>query len=381
MTWRAKVAITSWAALVAAMLLAPAPARAFPAFARKYGLRCTACHESWPKLNDFGRAFRDNGYQLLTGKDDTIFETPGYWPASVRLTPQYLYTQVTNQPTDQGIEESRFRWCRPDRYGPPDRWNALPERVVSRRADRIRSGRNRRSGVGMGSLRQPFRLVVGELQAGPSRSGSASLGSPALESHRHGLSHLQLSRQRVPLRASTWGRTSGVWSTWATTGEALNRVAVSVFNVQNSPGTENFWSTPGVYAHATHEWLFDGEVRSRRPRSASSAPTRHGRRPPHERRRADTRDGRQSRAVDEDRRRGPDLVRAARHAVPPHPRLRARRGQPGSDPGRDPKRDIQRWLTPSSAGRSLSRTSSSRGTTSARTPSRASRALPRTSAT
>ena len=26
-------------------------ANALPAFARKYGLRCSACHESWPMLN------------------------------------------------------------------------------------------------------------------------------------------------------------------------------------------------------------------------------------------------------------------------------------------------------------------------------------------
>jgi hypothetical protein len=30
------------------------PANALPAFARKYGLRCSACHESWPMLNYFG---------------------------------------------------------------------------------------------------------------------------------------------------------------------------------------------------------------------------------------------------------------------------------------------------------------------------------------
>ncbi|MGA8273820.1 MAG: hypothetical protein WB919_19815, partial [Candidatus Sulfotelmatobacter sp.] len=31
------------------------PANALPAFARKYGLRCSACHESWPMLNYFGQ--------------------------------------------------------------------------------------------------------------------------------------------------------------------------------------------------------------------------------------------------------------------------------------------------------------------------------------
>src|SRR5258708_8393543 len=73
-----------------------------PAFARKYSLRCTACHESWPVLNDFGRSCRDNGYQLRLGKDDTVTAEPGYWPVAVRITPNYTYSRVTNQETDQG---------------------------------------------------------------------------------------------------------------------------------------------------------------------------------------------------------------------------------------------------------------------------------------
>src|SRR5579863_2824857 len=86
------------------MFVFVAPASAVPAFARKYSLRCTACHESWPVLNDFGRAFRDNGYQLRLGKDDTVTAEPGYWPISAHVTPTYEYTRVTNQPTDQGAK-------------------------------------------------------------------------------------------------------------------------------------------------------------------------------------------------------------------------------------------------------------------------------------
>src|SRR6266850_2706490 len=78
------------------------PASAIPAFARKYGLRCTSCHESWPVLNDFGRNFRDNGYQLRLGKDDVVTANPGYWPVAVHITPHYEYTSLTNQTTDQG---------------------------------------------------------------------------------------------------------------------------------------------------------------------------------------------------------------------------------------------------------------------------------------
>ena len=90
-------------AMIAAMLFVfAAPASAIPAFARKYSLRCTACHEQWPVLNDFGRNFRDNGYQLRLGKDDSVTAAPGYWPVSLRVTPSYVYNRVTNQVTDQG---------------------------------------------------------------------------------------------------------------------------------------------------------------------------------------------------------------------------------------------------------------------------------------
>jgi hypothetical protein len=63
------------------------PAKALPAFARKYGLRCSACHESWPMLNYFGQKFKDNGYQLMNDRDAPIWQNPGYWPVTFRITP------------------------------------------------------------------------------------------------------------------------------------------------------------------------------------------------------------------------------------------------------------------------------------------------------
>lgn len=58
-----------------------------PAFARKYGLPCSACHEGWPMLNNFGQTFKDNGYQLGNGRDAPIFQDPSYWPIMFRVTP------------------------------------------------------------------------------------------------------------------------------------------------------------------------------------------------------------------------------------------------------------------------------------------------------
>src|SRR5574341_359714 len=50
--------------LAAATLAAAAPARAIPAFARKYGTSCLTCHTVYPKLTPFGEAFRRNGYRF-----------------------------------------------------------------------------------------------------------------------------------------------------------------------------------------------------------------------------------------------------------------------------------------------------------------------------
>jgi hypothetical protein len=97
--------ILQLAVFAVVMFALVSPASAIPAFARKYSLRCTACHEAWPVLNDFGRSFRDNGYQLRTGRDDTVTADPGYWPVAVHVVPNYLYTKVTNQPTDQGVKD------------------------------------------------------------------------------------------------------------------------------------------------------------------------------------------------------------------------------------------------------------------------------------
>src|SRR5271155_6289019 len=81
-------------ALIFLILSGSQSANALPAFARKYGLRCSACHESWPALNNFGLKFRDNGYQLMNDRDAPIWQNPGYWPVTFRITP--IWHRVSN---------------------------------------------------------------------------------------------------------------------------------------------------------------------------------------------------------------------------------------------------------------------------------------------
>ena len=46
-------------------------AQAIPYFSRKYGTSCTTCHSDFPELNDFGWAFKKNGFKFP--KDDETF--------------------------------------------------------------------------------------------------------------------------------------------------------------------------------------------------------------------------------------------------------------------------------------------------------------------
>jgi hypothetical protein len=78
-------AVTLMLAFIA--LVSSPRANALPAFARKYGLRCSACHESWPMLNYFGQKFKDNGYQIMNDRDAPIWQNPSYWPVTFRITP------------------------------------------------------------------------------------------------------------------------------------------------------------------------------------------------------------------------------------------------------------------------------------------------------
>jgi len=73
---------------------------AIPAFARKYGLRCSACHTVWPELSAFGQRFKDNGYQLGNDRDSPIWQNNAYWPIAMRTTPQFRLESTTNQITD-----------------------------------------------------------------------------------------------------------------------------------------------------------------------------------------------------------------------------------------------------------------------------------------
>jgi hypothetical protein len=75
------------------VLSLPPSASAIPAFSRRYGTSCTTCHSDFPKLNDFGKAFKDAGFKFP--KDDESFlKAPPVLlgaPAQAELWPHTVY--------------------------------------------------------------------------------------------------------------------------------------------------------------------------------------------------------------------------------------------------------------------------------------------------
>jgi hypothetical protein len=84
----------------AATALPTVNVKALPAFARKYGMPCSSCHEAWPKLSPFGQWFKDNGYQMGNDRDAPIFQAPAYWPVTFRITPIWHRESLGSQGVD-----------------------------------------------------------------------------------------------------------------------------------------------------------------------------------------------------------------------------------------------------------------------------------------
>ncbi|MGO9123694.1 MAG: hypothetical protein ACLP6G_02275 [Terriglobales bacterium] len=66
---------------------------AIPAFSRQYGTSCSTCHIAFPKLNDFGKAFKDAGFKFPKD-DETFIKIPPVMlgaPAQAEMWPHTIF--------------------------------------------------------------------------------------------------------------------------------------------------------------------------------------------------------------------------------------------------------------------------------------------------
>ena len=81
---------------------------AIPPFARQYGTSCTTCHIDFPKLNDFGKAFKDAGFKFPKDDEDFIKVPPVMLgaPAQKEQFPRTVWPGVI-----QGMPPIGFRYA------------------------------------------------------------------------------------------------------------------------------------------------------------------------------------------------------------------------------------------------------------------------------
>ena len=100
-------------------------ALAIPAWSRKYHTSCSTCHVAFPKLNYFGKAFRNNGYRFPAGQDpEATKEDPvsmgaeGYkklfpralWPSDLPGVPPLAVRAVSRASTYEDDQTTTFEF-------------------------------------------------------------------------------------------------------------------------------------------------------------------------------------------------------------------------------------------------------------------------------
>src|ERR1700674_673499 len=79
--------------LTSATFLFSSRSYAIPAFSRQYQTSCTTCHSDFPKLNDFGKAFKDAGFKFPV-EDESFLKIPRIMlgaPAQKELFPHTVW--------------------------------------------------------------------------------------------------------------------------------------------------------------------------------------------------------------------------------------------------------------------------------------------------
>ena len=242
--------------LAAAAFVSARPAYGIPAFARKYGLKCTACHEAWPMLNVVGRAFRDNGYRFNNGKDDAITTDPSYWPIFAWVESNYQYTYSKSEKhtlSNTGQVNTPFAIL--GTMGSLSQHISFNVRLVEFggavslddafiRVNRVFDTDALNVRIGQLDFDLPI-VTAGERDFTPSFPGtqrSLSYGVPG--------SH-QLDLLAVPTGIELSGHDRG----------SINRYSVMVYN-NGGIASHQLFSTPSVYGHVSHLFqLPDGFVR------------------------------------------------------------------------------------------------------------------------
>ncbi len=100
-----------WSALIGMRIIASAKqSLAIPAFARQYGTSCSTCHIDFPKVNDFGKAFKDAGFKS-PADDASMLKIPPVMlgaPANAEVWPKAIWPGTITGIPPIGFQMSNY---------------------------------------------------------------------------------------------------------------------------------------------------------------------------------------------------------------------------------------------------------------------------------
>jgi hypothetical protein len=96
--------------VIAGVFSAVSFSHAIPAFSRQYGTSCTTCHLDFPKLNDFGKAFKDAGFKFPKNDEDFIKIPPVMLgaPAQKEMFPHVIWPGTIPGIPQIGLRYNQF---------------------------------------------------------------------------------------------------------------------------------------------------------------------------------------------------------------------------------------------------------------------------------
>ena len=114
-----------WMSVPLIFLFSAVDVLAIPAWSRKYRTSCSTCHVAFPKLNYFGKAFRNNGYRFPAGQDsEATKEAPvslgadsykklfphALWPSDLASVPPLAVRAVSRANASEDAETTTFEF-------------------------------------------------------------------------------------------------------------------------------------------------------------------------------------------------------------------------------------------------------------------------------
>lgn len=101
-----KLSLVCFIGITMAILCIVSEASAIPAFSRRYKVGCNLCHTVFPRLNEFGRDFKNNGFRTPDEIESADKDTTDFWDKGLDLLPVSMHGKINEEIAPKGQKVS-----------------------------------------------------------------------------------------------------------------------------------------------------------------------------------------------------------------------------------------------------------------------------------